>query len=188
MPAALASADSVPDSILEFQVGFGAIAIAWKPSGHLTRIDWNLKLFADAGAREVPAHVLNLVERLKRYFRSGDPMGRIPWHLIDRSGWTPFQEQVYQAIAEIPHGETRTYGWVADRVGRSTATRAVGQALRNNPLPILIPCHRVVSVASIGGFMGLTEPSPELDLKQRLQRLEQDFLNPLFPFMASDLA
>ncbi|MCM2322743.1 MAG: MGMT family protein [Oligoflexia bacterium] len=182
-------AELTTELTMEFQVAFGAILVAWEPvAGRITRMEWTLKLFADDCANEVPAHVLNLIERLKRYFRSGDPMGSVPWHLLDRSGWTQFQEQVYQAIAEIPHGETRTYGWVADRVGRSTATRAVGQALKNNPLPILIPCHRVVSVTSIGGFMGSIDPSPELDLKRRLQTLEQDYLNPLFPFLSAEMA
>lgn len=94
-----------------------------------------------------------------------------------------FQLQTYQVLASIPFGQTRAYGWVASRLGRATVTRAVGQALRNNLLPILIPCHRVVSVASLGGFMGIIDSSrPELDLKRRLQAIEQDYVNPPLPF------
>lgn len=172
---------------VEFQVSVGSISIRWNSREQITAIDWNLKLMPTAEERkDAPAHVRVLGDRIRRYFYSGTPMGRVPWEHIDRTRWTPFQCAVYEAIAQIPHGETRTYGWVAARVGRLTATRAVGQALRNNPLPILIPCHRVVAVASLGGFMGSIDPTrPELDLKRRLLSLEQDYLNPLFPFLGS---
>jgi O-6-methylguanine DNA methyltransferase len=165
-------------------VNVGAISVSWNPDGKLTHIEWTLKLLADDRPTKLPPHVRQLVEQLKHYFADGDPLGPIPWQHIEQSGWTPFQGQVYRALAEIPYGETRTYGWVASRVGRATATRAVGQALRNNPLPILIPCHRVVAVTSLGGFMGIIDPNrPEVDLKRRLLALEQDYVNPLLPFM-----
>lgn len=138
-------------------------------------------------ARErIPQLFTGLLDRLQGYFEAGRPIGEIPWETIDTSSWTDFQLQVYQAIAKIPHGETRTYSWVAKRVGRSLAPRAVGQALRKNPLPILIPCHRVVSSSqhSIGGFMGIDDPNqPELILKRRLIELEHNYLNPQFPFL-----
>lgn len=112
------------------------------------------------------------------------PLGPIPWNLIDDSAWSPFQKQVYRAIEEIPHGETRTYGWVASRIRNGAAGRAVGQALRSNPLPILIPCHRVVASTSLGGFMGLVDPEcSELRLKQRLIAVEEEYINPLFNFL-----
>ncbi len=167
----------------EFLVSVGAISIAWNADGKLTSIDWTLKLLSDDRPARVPPHVRQLVEQLKRYFSEGDPLGPIPWQHIDQTHWTAFQLQTYKTLAEIPYGETRTYGWVASRLGRATATRAVGQALRNNPLPILIPCHRVVSVTSLGGFMGIIDPNrPELDLKRRLQAIEQEYVNPPLPF------
>ena len=56
-------------------------------------------------------------------------------------------------MKEIPYGETRTYGWLAERVERPRAFRAVGNAVAKNPIPIIIPCHRVVRAdGSIGGF------------------------------------
>ena len=126
---------------------------------------------------------------MKQYFNAGYPIGAIPWNHIERTQWTPFQARVYEALTEIPHGETRTYGWVAEHIGNRAATRAVGQALRNNPLPILIPCHRVVSATSLGGFMGIMDPArPEMDLKRRLQGLEQDYLSPLLPFMTMGMS
>lgn len=59
-------------------------------------------------------------------------------------GGTPFQRQVWRALEAIPFGETRTYGQIAAAVGSPKAVRAVGQANHRNPIPIFIPCHRVV--------------------------------------------
>jgi methylated-DNA-[protein]-cysteine S-methyltransferase len=66
---------------------------------------------------------------------------------------TEFEQDVWRALNEIPFGETRTYKWIAEKVGRPNASRAVGQALSKNPLPIIIPCHRVIeSDGSMGGY------------------------------------
>lgn len=64
---------------------------------------------------------------------------------------TPFQLRVWQALLRIPTGQPTTYGALAKQLG--TAARAVGQACGSNPLPILIPCHRVVAANGVGGFM-----------------------------------
>lgn len=81
---------------------------------------------------------------------------------------TPFQRQVWRAIGQIPYGETRTYQWIANKIGKPKAVRAVGQACGANPWPILIPCHRVVgSGGKLGGF------SRGLRLKRQLLALEQ---------------
>ncbi len=66
---------------------------------------------------------------------------------------TDFQQQVWRAIAEIPPGETKTYGELAQAIGRPNAVRAVGSACGKNPVPLFIPCHRVVgSNGGLGGF------------------------------------
>lgn len=68
---------------------------------------------------------------------------------------TPFQESVWRTLPTIPYGETRSYGWLARTIGRSTAFRAVGAANGDNPLPIILPCHRVIgSDGSLTGFGG----------------------------------
>ena len=83
---------------------------------------------------------------------------------------TPFQWRVYQAVLEIPLGQTRSYQWVAQRIGRPGAVRAVGQALRKNPFPLVIPCHRVVRAdGTAGGYAG----SPDDPRKRELLALEQ---------------
>ncbi|MBI4849112.1 MAG: methylated-DNA--[protein]-cysteine S-methyltransferase [Nitrospirae bacterium] len=66
---------------------------------------------------------------------------------------TDFEKKVWAALNEIPSGETRTYKWVAEKVGSPLAVRAVGRALSKNPIPIVVPCHRVIeSDGSIGGY------------------------------------
>lgn len=93
-----------------------------------------------------------LVERLESYFSGRRE--EFPDRL-DLSDTTPFQRSVWQAARKIPYGETRSYGWLAERIGKTGAARAVGQALGKNRLPVIIPCHRVVAAdGSIGGFTG----------------------------------
>jgi O-6-methylguanine DNA methyltransferase len=83
-------------------------------------------------------------------------------------GGTPFERRVWQAAAAIPRGETRSYGALAESLGKSAASaRAVGSALRKNPFPLVYPCHRVVmSDGGLGGF------SCGVDVKRRLLHLE----------------
>jgi O-6-methylguanine DNA methyltransferase len=86
---------------------------------------------------------------------------------LDLSGATPFQRRVWEITRLIPYGETRSYTWVAQQVDKPGAVRAVGQALAKNPLPIIIPCHRVLTIdGRLGGFGG------EEEMKRRLLHLE----------------
>jgi len=88
---------------------------------------------------------------------------------VDTSGWTAFRRRVWEATRAIPYGETRSYSWVAAYIGQANAPRAVGQALHNNPVPVIVPCHRVVGAnGALVGFGG------GCDLKARLLALEQD--------------
>lgn len=66
---------------------------------------------------------------------------------------TPFEQRVWRALGRIPYGETRSYKWIAEQAGSPAGFRAAGQALGKNPLPIIVPCHRVVAAdGSVGGF------------------------------------
>jgi methylated-DNA-[protein]-cysteine S-methyltransferase len=81
--------------------------------------------------------------------------GRRRFTAVDLSWLTPFQRRVLEKAAEIPRGEVRPYGWVAREIGSPGATRAVGTALGHNPIPFIIPCHRVVrSDGSLGEYSG----------------------------------
>ncbi|NNM98643.1 MAG: MGMT family protein [Candidatus Eremiobacteraeota bacterium] len=76
------------------------------------------------------------------------------WHVdasqVDVSDLTPFEQATLRATVDIPPGEVRSYGWLAKRIGRPSAARAVGRVMARNPIPILVPCHRVVD--STGGL------------------------------------
>lgn len=80
---------------------------------------------------------------------------------------TEFQRQVWQALMQIPYGQTRSYGWLAQQVGRPQAVRAAGQANGRNPISVLIPCHRVV-----GARGALTGYAGGLERKKMLLTLE----------------
>lgn len=87
---------------------------------------------------------------------------------LDFSGATPFQRRVWQAARLIPYGATRSYQWLAGQIGRPGAARAVGNALGKNPLPIIVPCHRVIaSDGALGGFTG------GIEMKRWLLNLEK---------------
>ena len=176
---------------LQIQVTVGVLTLNWRdcPDGvaRVSRISWSEKAEQESGLIPlVPGSVVELAGRLARYFETGSPVGELPWDAIDQELWSPFQRAVYTSIAEIPYGETRTYGWVARKIGKYNATRAVGQALRKNPLPILIPCHRVVSLDSLGGFMGCSDlEGPEMRLKTALISIEDSYRQPIFPLLAA---
>lgn len=80
---------------------------------------------------------------------------------------TPFQQRVWQELCRIPYGHTASYGEIARRIGLPKGPRAVGQANHRNPIPILIPCHRVIAAhGALGGYGGGS------DIKIRLLKLE----------------
>ena len=91
------------------------------------------------------------IRQLRAYF-----MGRrTTFDLTLHPEGTPFQRDVWKALLTIPYGETRSYGEIARQVGRPTAVRAVGLANGRNPLPIVVPCHRVIgSSGALVGFGG----------------------------------
>ncbi|UCG84622.1 MAG: methylated-DNA--[protein]-cysteine S-methyltransferase [Dehalococcoidia bacterium] len=102
--------------------------------------------------------------RLQRYFE-GEAVS-FP-DKLDLSNTTVFDKAVWDAARAIPYGETRSYAWLAERIGKPRAYRAVGGAMSRNRFPIIVPCHRVTaSTGRLGGFGG------GLELKRRLLKLE----------------
>ena len=107
-----------------------------------------------------------IVEKLGAYFRGE----RVDFDCeLDLDGAGDFDRRVWEAAREIGYGETDTYGGIAARIGQAKAARAVGQALGRNPIPVIVPCHRVLRAdGSVGGF------SAGLDWKTRLLRMESE--------------
>jgi methylated-DNA-[protein]-cysteine S-methyltransferase len=116
------------------------------------------------GAVLSPGDFTGLAERLAAYYRGEEVEFT---DRLDLSAATPFRRTVWEKARLIPYGQTRSYLWLARQIGKPQAARAVGQALGRNPLPVIVPCHRVIaSDGSPGGFTG------GLRLKRQLLRLE----------------
>lgn len=107
-------------------------------------------------------------EQIDAYFQGRRRHFDLP---LDLAQGTPFQQQVWQALGDIPTGETTTYGALARRIGRPDAVRAVGAAVGRNPLSIVVPCHRV-----LGANGALTGYAGGLERKQALLLLESSHL------------
>lgn len=111
------------------------------------------------------AHLARACNQLREYFDGKRRRFDVP---IDLPACTPFQCAVWRGCSEIPFGERRSYGELAAAIGRPRAARAVGNALNSNPIPIIIPCHRVIRAdGSLGGF------GSGLRVKKSLLRREQ---------------
>jgi len=115
---------------------------------------------AGAAARYIQAARSAITDYLAGKGRSFD----LP---LDLEGQPRFRMKVWEVLQKIPYGRVRSYGWVARKIGKPKAARAVGGACGANPVPLLVPCHRIVAGdGSLGGFSG------GLGVKKRLLRLE----------------
>lgn len=146
---------------LRFETPFGPMALEGEDA--LTRL-WLPGTLPDGRGRGEETPLLRAArEELLAYFAGERRDFDLP---LDPAG-TDFQRAVWEALRAIPYGGTRTYGEIAAAVGRPKAVRAVGQSNHVNPLPIFIPCHRVV-----GKNGALTGYAGGLDLKRALLALE----------------
>ncbi len=133
---------------------------------NLLRIDFGVQRPTNAIEKATPILVLT-AQQLEEYFHGLRRDFTIP---IKTNG-TQFQQQVWQALTYIPYGMTHTYKELAAAIGKPKASRAVGSACNRNPLPIVIPCHRV-----IGSSGNLTGYAGGLELKAMLLKMEENFI------------
>ncbi|HET9257347.1 MAG TPA: methylated-DNA--[protein]-cysteine S-methyltransferase [Pseudonocardiaceae bacterium] len=117
-----------------------------------------------------PAPFTEVIRQVDEYFATRRTAFDLPLAL---SG-TPFQQKVWAALREIPYGETRSYGQLAERIGCPSAARAVGLANGRNPIGIIVPCHRVV-----GATGDLTGYGGGVERKRYLLELERPALTPI---------
>ncbi len=132
----------------------------------------NEELFCDFGTHQVDKEPSNkLSKQLADYF-AGEEIQN--FHAPLQSG-PPFTQKCWEVCRNIPYGETISYAELAKRAGSPKAVRAAGQAMRNNPLSIITPCHRVISSSgSLHGYAGSTNiRSKKLHRKKFLLNLEQ---------------
>ncbi|MQC27061.1 MAG: methylated-DNA--[protein]-cysteine S-methyltransferase [Chloroflexi bacterium] len=115
-------------------------------------------------AQRNEAHVARIKDEVLDYLSGA----RTSWAVdVDLSGITDFQRRVLEEARRVPRGQVATYGEIAKRIGQPKAARAVGQALRRNPVPIVVPCHRVVaSDGKLGGYAG------EMDDERKVMLLQ----------------
>ena len=143
------------DRYAHFDAPIGSLVVAWNGLG-VSAVEaapddatFEADHLARTGRRAVPAGELpaGLSRAIARRL-AGDRRVRID---LDLRGHTAFERDVWHKALEIPRGEVRPYGWIAAEIGRPKAVRAVGTALGHNPVPLIVPCHRVVRT---DGFIG----------------------------------
>lgn len=163
-------ADSLKYATIETDLGWVGVALS---KGGLRAVELPLpsrikaiERMAELGADEpAPDADLGEIPAAVRALVAGRPASsgvRLDW-----MGITPFRRAVLEECVRIPSGETRSYGWLAEQVGRPRAARAVGRVMATNPWPLFVPCHRVVgSDGSLHGYGG------GLPMKDALLRAE----------------
>ncbi len=159
-----------------FDTALGTCAIAWTDKGirALALPDSSpaltLKRLAEqthTAYAEPPREVIKVIAMVTRHL-TGRPI-EFDSVRVDLSGAAPFDRTVWEAVREVKAGQVVTYGELARRIGKPHAARAVAAALGRNPIPLIIPCHRVVSK---GGKLGGFSAPGGVETKRRLLALE----------------
>ena len=169
-----------PVSYCLFETPIGACGIAWRepadsgsaptivlfqlPEATTQRTE--SRIGRKAGARQAsvpPPRIAELIRKIRLHLEGEVQDFRDI--LVDLDGVDPFARQVYETAREIPAGQTRTYGEIAKALGQPAAAQEVGQALSKNPIPLIVPCHRVSAAAGkLGGFSAPGGPATKAKL------------------------
>ena len=162
-----------------FETRLGLCGVAWSDDGITRfrlpdpdRVAAEKALGVRATPQEPPPDIAAAVEEARRYF-GGERIdfGRIN---LDLAGVEPFRRSIYQALRAVAWGETVTYGELARRAGAPGAAQDVGVAMARNPVPLIIPCHRVLAA---GGKLGGFSAPGRTQAKERMLALEGVFIN-----------
>jgi len=147
-----------------FAAGGGWCAIAWSREGvtlltlpfpdESSALDTLASKGLPSRGGSLPSSIASLTESVRQYMAGGDV--DLSGIRVDLSGLPPFRRKVCEYVRTIPPGQIRTYGQVAAAVGSPGAARAVGGAMAGNPVPLLVPCHRVVGAN--GEMVGFSAP------------------------------
>ena len=156
-------ASGLSDRYAPIETALGRAFVAWNGRG----VSWvgqatdaatfESRFRAEVGRDIAAAEALpdRLARAISRRL-GGDRRVRIP---LDLRGHTPFQVAVWMKALDIPRGEVRPYGWIASEIGKPKAVRAVGTALAHNPVPLVVPCHRVVRGDGLIGQYSMGGPN-----------------------------
>ncbi|HZU11433.1 MAG TPA: methylated-DNA--[protein]-cysteine S-methyltransferase [Chloroflexota bacterium] len=157
------------DAYFPLESPLGTVYVAYNQRG-VTRVslaaspeEFETRYRAETGRRALPAEDAALQAAVRAHLAGQE--STVPFDL-DRV--TPFEREVLHTALRIPRGQVRPYNWIAREMGRPGASRAVGTALAHNPIPLLIPCHRVVRADGTIGQYSLGGP----DAKRRLLQWE----------------
>ncbi|MDA2934626.1 methylated-DNA--[protein]-cysteine S-methyltransferase [Acidobacteria bacterium AH-259-D05] len=141
----------------------GVCRICFPAESPSDRFSWFNRHFSRVPEEGSEAAISEAIEQLDRYFQGRQPTFRMP---LDLRG-TPFQIRVWRELLKIPYGSTVSYGEVAGRIGSPRASQAVGSAVGRNPVPIVVPCHRVIghdgALVGFGGGLATKEKLLELE-------------------------
>jgi methylated-DNA-[protein]-cysteine S-methyltransferase len=157
--------------MLAFQTALGTCAISWSEAGITGVMLPGMRGLPRRPAREapeLPEPVGDAIEAIVALL-DGEQTD-LRWVLLDQSAVDPFRRSVYAATREIAPGETASYGDIARAINKPDAPRAVGHALGENPFPIIVPCHRVLS--SGGALHGFSAPGG-ITTKRRMLEIER---------------
>lgn len=176
-----------------FETSIGACGIAWRETAasgsqavvtavqlpEPTRQATESRIARKSGSSRAsvpPPEIVETIEKIRKHLQGEVQDFRNV--ALDLENVTPFFRQIYEATREIPPGQTRTYGEIAKAVGQPAAAQEVGHAMAKNPVPILVPCHRVAAAGGkLGGFSAPGGPAT----KAKLLALEGASVNlPLF--------
>lgn len=161
-----------------FETEIGACAIAWQTGDAPVVVGFNFPEETDLEterrigrrgkkASEIPSEIADVIVKCQRHLaRDLQDFHGVP---IDWGRFDSFARRVYEAALDIPVGQTRTYGQLAKSLNEPQAAQAVGQALGSNPIPLIIPCHRILAA---GGKMGGFSAPGGLQTKEKLLLIE----------------